>query len=155
MRAVYRNLKFLVVRLSAPSTDSPLKRIQEPIAHFVHEPRRYIDPRNMHNQGLSRRPHLVGDDTRRATCLAPTCLTEYLCVAPTSPSAADSASPKPRLARAEASSSSTPSDSGSDSQGRTLIPRFNHGGHPEGGFGCDGGAKEYGVHWWLQATARV
>ena len=63
MRAVYRNLKFLVVRLSAPSTDSPLKRIQEPIAHFVHEPRRYIDPRNMHDQGLSRRPHLVGDDT--------------------------------------------------------------------------------------------
>ena len=81
---------------------------------------------------------------RRATCLAPTCLTEYLCVAPTSPSAADSASPKPRLARADASSSSTPSDSGSDSQGRTLIPRFNHGGHPEGGFGRHGGAKEYG-----------
>ena len=63
IRAVHWNLKLLVVRFVAPSADTPLKRVQEPIAQFFQEPRRDIDTRPMHDQRLCRRPRLVRDDT--------------------------------------------------------------------------------------------
>lgn len=63
IRAVHGDLKSLVVALAPPSTDTPLKRIQEPIAHFFQEPRRDIDTGGMYHDRLSRWPHLVWNDT--------------------------------------------------------------------------------------------